>query len=246
MEIRNLLWRNFTWRLRNSFTLIISGVQPFIWLFFYSTLFRNPQIEHYTTFIFPGIIVLLIFSCCGVSGFTTYMMREKGSFYRIHISSVKRSSILIAHILDTIIFCIIDIILLSIFASFLGVRMHTGLAGIMLILSLIVLCACFMSAFSYTFSFLLPNENVFQTIMNTIVLPIFFVSTALFPASQISPSFQNIVRLNPFSYIIDSIRNMMMDNSISWSLYANAFIIMAVLCTICYTWALHRLHHLQK
>lgn len=58
---------------------------------------------------------------------------------------------------------------------------------------------------AYGISLILPNEVVYETAMNAIVLPLFFLSTALFPAGGIDGVLGVIVNLNPFTHIINVI-----------------------------------------
>ncbi|WP_236875226.1 ABC transporter permease, partial [Clostridioides difficile] len=51
---------------------------------------------------------------------------------------------------------------------------------------LIFMTAFFLSSLAYSISLLLPNEIVYETIMTAIVLPIFFLSSALFPIESLS------------------------------------------------------------
>jgi ABC-2 type transport system permease protein len=81
---------------------------------------------------------------------------------------------------------------------------------------LLFLTAFFMAGLSYSLSLCLPDEDVFQTVMNTIVLPIFFVSTALFPLEGISGGFRIAVMLNPFTHIINTLRTLFFEDSIDW------------------------------
>lgn len=89
MSVFTILYRNVKWRFHNSFTIVITILQPILWLVFYSAdagqTMKNTGIENYTAFILPGLVVLVSFSACS-SGIMNYMMKSDGSFYRVLIA----------------------------------------------------------------------------------------------------------------------------------------------------------------
>ena len=90
------LWRNMKWRFHNAITIIATILQPMMWLVLYSAVagqsMKGLGIPNYTAFIVPGLVVLVSFGCCSSSGMMNYLMKADGSFYRILIAPVKRSS----------------------------------------------------------------------------------------------------------------------------------------------------------
>jgi len=91
MQTYNLFWRSVKWRFQNPVTIIMTLVQPLIWLLLFSTIFSGGKAEeNYTAFILPGILVMGVLSSSGVSGIANYSLKTGGSFYRIMISPVRR------------------------------------------------------------------------------------------------------------------------------------------------------------
>ncbi len=66
-------------------------------------------------------------------------------------------------------------------------------------------------------SLLLPNEVIYETIMNAIVLPIFFLSTALFPIEGLTGTLRTIVLINPFTHIINLLGSLIVGNTTIFS-----------------------------
>lgn len=89
MNVFIILWRNIKWRFHNAFTIMITILQPMLWLVLYSAVagqsMKDIGIENYTAFILPGLIVLVSFGACSSSGIMNYIMKRDGSFYRILI-----------------------------------------------------------------------------------------------------------------------------------------------------------------
>lgn len=87
----------------------------------------------------------------------------------------------------------------------------------------------------------LPNEVVYETVMNAIVLPVFFLSTALFPADSLTGGLEIAVNLNSFTNVINTLRALILDGNIAKSNIIFVIILLVVLCCISFSWALHSL-----
>lgn len=212
MNILNILWRNIKWRFQNPISVIITIIQPMIWLILYSAVasqtMQNTGVENYTAFILPGIIVLVTFATCSSTGIINFLMKSSGSFYRILIAPVKRSSIVLGQLLEAVLCTFFEVFILYIVSLFFSVKIVSGFSGIALMILLIFMTAFFMSGIAYTISLCLPNEVIYETIMNAIVLPIFFLSTALFPSENMSGALAVAVNLNPFTHVINMLRSL--------------------------------------
>ena len=90
MSVLTILKKNIKWRFSHAFTIVITILQPILWLVLYGTVAQESMqlsgINNYTAFIFSGLIILVSFSTCGSSGIMNYMMKSNGSFYRILIA----------------------------------------------------------------------------------------------------------------------------------------------------------------
>lgn len=232
MSVLNILWRNMKWRFQNPITIVMTILQPLIWLVLYSTIAGQSMTGlkggNYTAFILPGILVLVIFSSSCGGGMVNYIMKTGGSFYRIQISPIKRSSIVLGHMLEAILLSFMEIAILFVLSLSLRVHIASGFFGLLVMLLLLFLTAFFMAGISYSLSLCLPNEVIFETVMTTIVLPIFFVSTALFPLDSISGGLRVAVMLNPFTHIINNLRNLIFESSMDWEniLFATGLFLM--------------------
>lgn len=235
MEIYNLLWRSLKWRFQNPATIIMNITQPLIWLLLFGTMFRPPQADtsSYTAFLIPGLLVMTALTSAGIScGIANYYLKSGGIFYRIYVSPVKRSSIVLAQILDVEVLSFIGIGILLLLSIPLGAQFETGPAGLFLAVILLFLCVFLAASISYTLSFVLPDENSFIGLVNTLVMVLFFVSTAFTNYEDISPVFKIPVLLNPFSHVMDCIRSLMLGTTLDFVGYMRIFIIMLLLSVL--------------
>lgn len=245
MGVFTLFQRNVKWRFHNALTIIITILQPILWLVLYSTVASQSMqgigIKNYTAFILPGIIVLVSFGTCSSSGIMNYLMKNDGSFYRVLIAPVRRSSIVLGQVLEAVLCTFIEVSIMFIVSLFFSVKFDLGFIEFVLIVMLVFMTAFFMAGFTYAISLCLPNEIIYETVMNAIVLPVFFLSTALFPANSLSGGLAVVIKLNPFTHVINVLRALILhENIVATDIYF-VIILFFAMCFLSFSWALIRL-----
>ncbi|MEN8905985.1 MAG: ABC transporter permease [Clostridiales bacterium] len=241
----NILWRNMKWRFQNPLSIIITIVQPLIWLVMYSAIagqtIDNIETGNYTAFILPGIIVLVTFSACSSGGIINFIMKTSGSYYRVLIAPVKRSSIVLGQMFEAILLSFIEILILFLVSLFFSVNFSINAVELLLIIILIFMTAFFISSLAYAISLFLPNEVIYEMMMNAIVLPIFFLSTALFPLENLFGLLKIVVWLNPFTHIINLLRKLMFNEVLLWNEFVPVILLFLLMCCISFSFAMWRL-----
>lgn len=241
----NILWRNMKWRFQNPISIALTILQPLLWLVMYSAVadqtMQKMGISNYTAYILPGIIVLVTFGACCSGGIINFIMKSSGSFYRILISPVSRSSIVLGQMLEAILLSFMEIAILCVVGLLFSVKVASGIAGIGLMILLIFMTAFFLSGLAYSISLFLPNEVIYETIMTAIVLPIFFLSTALFPPENLSGGLKIAVMLNPFTHIINALRSLIFGDTILFGDILPVILLFAVMCCGSFALAMWRL-----
>jgi ABC-2 type transport system permease protein len=77
--------------------------------------------------------------------------------------------------------------------------------------------------------------------LNAIILPVFFLSTALFPAQTLSGGLKIAVNLNPFTHVIIALRALILQGNIVAKDILPAILLLALMCCVSFLWALRRL-----
>lgn len=245
MRVFTILYRNVKWRFHNAFTIVITLLQPLLWLILYSSAakqtMQNTGIDNYTAFILPGILILVSFSTCSSSGMMNYLMKKDGSFYRILIAPMHRGIIILGQLLEAVLCSYLEAAVLCVTALCLSVTLPLNLTVIGCVLILIALTVFFMAGLCYGISMILPNEAVYETVMNAIVLPIFFLSSALFPATGMNNAVAVALSCNPFTYVIDALRALLLNGWIDPHQLAVVIIMLILLNVISFSFAYRQL-----
>lgn len=245
MNVLTILHRNMKWRFHNALTIIITILQPMLWLIMYSSVagqtMQNTGIKNYTAFILPGLIVLVSFGVCSSGGIMNYLMKNDGSFYRVLIAPIQRSSIVLGQLLEAVICSLFEVAIMVIVSLFFSVKIPLDISILLYIVILIFLMSFFMAGICYAISLTLPNEVMYETVMNAIVLPIFFLSTALFPANNIHGVLATVIDINPFTHVINIIRSLILYERLDVEQMISVMILFMILGCISFLWAHHKL-----
>lgn len=231
----NILKRNIKWRFQNPISILITLVQPLIWLTMYSIAAENSIKNlnvNYTTFIFPGIMILVVFASCSSGGMINFIMKSNGSFYRILISPIKRRYIVFGSVLESILISFLETAILCFISFFFSVRIYPNITRFLIIILLLFVSSFFMSCLSYYISLIMPNEVTYETIMNIVVLSLFFLSSGLFSNENLSGKLSIIVNMNPFTHIINIMRNLMLKKTVPTEDILSIITVLIILCFV--------------
>jgi len=79
---------------------------------------------------------------------------------------------------------------------------------------------------------LLEDMQGFQLIMNFLVMPIFFLSGALFPLNNLPPVINVIARINPLSYGVDALRGSLIVNGAHFGLLTDSIVLLGMVVVL--------------
>lgn len=245
MSVFIVLWRNVRWRIHNSFTVVITILQPMLWLVLYSAVAGQTMsgmgIGNYTAFVLPGLIVLVSFGACSSSGMMNFIMKSDGSFYRMLIAPISRLSVVMAQMLEAVLCTSAEIVIMCAISMLFSVSFSFTPAALCVAVLLIFMTAFFMAGICYAVSLSMPDEAAYETVMNAIVLPVFFLSSALFPADKLAGGMKVIINLNPFTHVINLLRSIILTGDINTKYVAFTLLMLGVMGCLSLSWAVSRL-----
>ncbi|MBN2589805.1 MAG: ABC transporter permease [Sedimentisphaerales bacterium] len=160
---------------------------------------------NYMDFLAPGIIAMGIIFTGTFSGIEIIWDRQFGFLKETLVAPTSRINIMLGRTLGgaTIAACQGFIILgISLLVGF-----RPQLSAITpLALVFIFLIALLFTALGTAIASLMDDFHGFQLIINFLIMPLFFLSGALFPLEDLPPAFKFITMINPLSYGIDGLR----------------------------------------
>lgn len=163
-----------------------------------------------TTFIFPGILSFSVVFTAMFSAITLVMDRELGVMREMLIAPVSRTSILLGKALGgTTVAASQGVVLLAL-AGLVGVPYDPVM--ILGALGLLVLLAFTVTAFGLMLATRIKQLRTFTSVMQLFVMPMFFLSGALYPVSGLPTWLEVLNRVNPLTYAVDPMRRLVFDH----------------------------------
>ena len=192
-------------------------VRPLLWLFIFSVGFKTalglaiiPPYETYITYetyIVPGLVGMVLLFNGMQSSLTMIFDREMGSMKILLTSYINRNYLLFCKMFATAIVSTLQAITFLIVAILYGVDI--SYIAIILTIPIIIVSSIILNAFALFISSVIKQLENFATVMNFVIFPMFFLSSALYPLWKIKDSsllLFNISSYNPFTYIVEAIR----------------------------------------
>lgn len=201
--------REFKKFIRERSRLFSTIARPLLWLFIVGAgLSRlvSPDVGvPYIQFIFPGILGMTILFSSIFSSISIIWDKEFGFMKEILVAPVSRFSIVIGKALSgTVVSTIQAAIILALF-PFIGFKL-----GFLQIVEVMLICASLsfsLSAFGIVLATFYESYESFSVIMNFIVMPMFFLSGAMYPVKLLPEILKIASNLNPLTYGIDAIKH---------------------------------------
>ena len=160
---------------------------------------------NYLQFIVPGIVGMSIIFTAIFNGMMVIWDRQFGFLKETLVAPVSRFSIMFGRTLGGATVASAQGVLVLIIAIIAGFR-PASWVGIIPGFFVILLIALLFSALGMMVASKLKDMQGFQLIMNFLVMPLFFLSGALFPLTSAPPVLLWIARFDPLSYGVDALR----------------------------------------
>jgi ABC-2 type transport system permease protein len=212
-----ILWlREVKRYLRSRPQILASLGQPLLYLlalgFGLGPVFQQSGQGSYLQFIAPGVVGMAILFMSIFSGIGLLWDRQFGFLKETLVAPVPRLHIMAGRTLGGATIALMQGALVLAVCLAAGFRPH-DLAAVPLALLFMALIAIVFAALGTAIGSTLRDMQGFQLIMNFLVMPIFFLSGALFPLSNLPAALALATRLDPLSYGIDGLRGALIGQS---------------------------------
>ncbi|MDD5623704.1 MAG: ABC transporter permease [Candidatus Peribacteraceae bacterium] len=205
-----ILWlRQLKRFVRSRSRMIGSLGQPLLFLvalgFGFGPVFQKAGQGNYVQFLAPGIVAMTVLFTSIFSGIEIIWDRQFGFLKETLVAPVSRLNIMIGRTLGGATVAVLQgciVFLITLIAGFRPMDWTLLPAA----LGFMILIALLFTALGTAIASVLDDFHGFQLIMNFVVMPLFFLSGALFPLDDLPRILSVITRLNPLSYGVDGLR----------------------------------------
>jgi ABC-2 type transport system permease protein len=193
---------------RDRSRLISSIAQPLIWLLLFGTglgaAFGKVGDLQYIQFMFPGILVMTILFSSMFSAISIIWDRQFGFLKEMLVAPISRTSIAIGKSIGGASRSTIQGLIILIFSPLLGIKLT--LTKFLMVAPLMFFIAFTISGLGIIIAARMESFEGFNLIINFIIMPMFLLSGAIFPISNLPSWLSVIVNINPLSYGVDIMR----------------------------------------
>lgn len=212
-----VLWvRQLKRYIRSKSRIVGSLGQPILFLvalgFGFGPIFQKAGGGNYINFLAPGVIAQGILFTAIFSGIELIWDRQFGFLKETLVAPVSRGEIMIGRTLGGATIATLQGIIILILASLIGFRPY-NLLMLPVAFFLMLLIALLFTALGTAIASTLEDFQGFQLIMNFLVMPLFFLSGALFPIQSAPPLLQLISKINPLTFGVDGLRDALTGSS---------------------------------
>ncbi len=158
------------------------------------------------TFIFPGVLCFAVMFTGMLSAASLVWDRELGFLRELTIAPVSRSSILLGKCLGGAIIAASQGVILLTLAGLVGVPYDPVL--ILGVFGLLLLLAFTVTSFGLLVAVQIKQAQTFTSIMQLFVIPMVFLSGALYPVSGLPTWLGVLNRIDPLTYAVDPMRRL--------------------------------------
>jgi len=206
--------REFKKFFREKSRLLGTLARPVLWLFVVgngmNSLIKPQAGFSYLQFIFPGMIGMTILFSSIFSSISIVWDREFGFMKEMLVAPISRLSIVIGKALSGTLISVAQAVIILVLTPFLGI--HLTIIQFIEVTAVAILVSFCITSMGILIAARLSSFDGFNIIMNFLVMPMFFLSGAMYPVSSMPPALRHLTHVNPLTYGIDAFKHVLLKN----------------------------------
>jgi ABC-2 type transport system permease protein len=214
---KGIVWREVLRYLHQRERFLSALVRPLVWLFIFAAGFRQtlgvsiiPPYETYVlyeVFITPGLIGMIQLFNAMQSSLSMVYDRETGAMRTLLVSPFPRSFLLSSKLVGGVAVSLLQVYAFLLVAYFWEIE--PPLYGYLTVLPALILSGLMLGSMALFMSSIIRQLENFAGVMNFVIFPMFFASSALYPLWRVKESsvlLYQICLFNPFTHAVELIR----------------------------------------
>jgi len=188
--------------------------------------FQKAGQGNYIEFLAPGVIAMSILFTSVFTGIEIIWDKQFGFLKETLVAPVSRFNIMIGRTLGGATVAVMQGVIVFFISTLIGFRPMNAmfLPAVFLVMFLI---SILFTAIGTAIASVLDDMQGFQLIMNFLIMPLFFLSGALFPLNGLPKTVSTIVRFDPLTYGVDALRGLLV-NMGSFSLVTDFSVLLII------------------
>ncbi len=198
--------------MRQPIWIALLLIQPMIWLLLYSQLFHRVTdlggfgTRSYVDFFLPGVVVMNAFFSGTWAGMAMIEDLDRGVIERFLATPARRGSLVASQVARAALQAAVQGLVILVVGLAIGARVHSGLAGWLVIVLAGMLLAAGFAGVSHAIALLTRREATMIALANFIGLPLMFLSAILIARPLMPEWMQWAARFNPVDWAVRAAR----------------------------------------
>lgn len=163
--------------------------------------------QPYLEYIYPGALIMIVLFTSIFTMMSVIEDRKEGFLLSVLVAPVSRSAIVLGKVLGGTTLATLQGLIFLIFAPLVGV--HIGVGSLLLVTITVFLISFALTALGFAIAWPLDSTQAFHAIINLFLIPLWLLSGALFPLSGASWWLRALMRINPLTYGVEALRDLL-------------------------------------
>ncbi len=194
--------------------IITRSVQPLLWLFIFGTALQNNRsltlgALEYRAYLAPGVMAQAAMFIAIFFGLSVIWERDVGQLQRLLATPLSRTSIVLGKSAGACVRALVQALLLLAVIAVTGIGLRWSVTGVIGALAMLMLGTAAFACMSMLLAAVVKERERFMGIGQLIMMPLFFASSALYPLAIMPPWLRAIARVNPLTYEVQGLRQML-------------------------------------
>jgi ABC-2 type transport system permease protein len=213
MDIIVALWfRNIKIFVRNRVQLVFTIIMPFFFLFVFSSVFNNENIQNPVNYMLAGIVITTVFQTALTIATSTIEDIVSGFMKEVLVSPVKRIQIAAGQLLSAATIATLQGIIILFIGYFIGLKFTSWITPFAVI-GVMIMVGLVFSGLGLFLAALVKNSQTFQVVITAITMPLTFLCGAYIPLSMLPKTLQYVAYLNPMTYTTAFFRTIILEKT---------------------------------
>ncbi|MCL4478407.1 MAG: ABC transporter permease [Deltaproteobacteria bacterium] len=200
--------------IRDPIELFTRAVQPVLWIVIFGEVFSRvhgiPTGKiSYLAFITPGILAQSVLFSAIFYGIAVIWERDLGIIHKLLVSPALRGSLVFGKAISSGFRGFVQVVIIYFLAIVMGIDLRWQPYALIGVLFSVVVGSAVFSTFSLIVACIVKTRERFMGIGQLLTMPLFFASNAIYPLTLMPVWLQWFAMLNPLTYLVDSLRGLM-------------------------------------
>lgn len=218
---------------RDPTEIFSRAVQPILWLVIFGQVMGKVRgittgNLSYEDFMTPGILAQSVLFSAIFYGISVIWERDMGVVHKLLVSPAYRAALVLGKAVSAGFRGIVQAVIIYILAIVMGIGIRWDASSIIGVFCAVILGSAIFSTFSLIIACIVKTRERFMGIGQVLTMPLFFASSAIYPIALMPDWLKVLAKVNPLTYLVDSLRAMMIASGQAANTLSIDFTVMSV------------------